>query len=46
MDEGVANAVLQVDDPEIVLDLRRTNGEPNSSVLINFGMSSRCTLMK
>ena len=31
VDERVAKAVVNLDDPEIVLDLRSTNGKPNST---------------
>ena len=36
VDECVAKAVLQLDDPEIILDLRRTNGKPNSTIFDEF----------
>jgi hypothetical protein len=32
VDERIANAILQLDDPEIVLDLRQMNGKPNCSM--------------
>ena len=32
VDERVAKAVLQLDDPQIVMDLRRMNGKPNSTI--------------
>ena len=31
VDEHVAKAVLRFDDPELVLDLRRANGNPQSA---------------
>lgn len=36
VDERVAKAVLQTDDPEIILDLRRTNGKPNCTIFDEF----------
>ena len=36
VDERVANVILHVDDPEIVLDLRRANGKPNSTIFDKF----------
>ena len=36
VDERVANAVLQLDDTEIVLDLRKMNGKPNSTIFDKF----------
>ena len=36
MDERVAKAVLQVNDPEIILDFRRTNGKANHCLFIGF----------
>ena len=36
VDERVANAILNVDDPEIVLDLRRANGKLNSTIFDKF----------
>ena len=36
VDERVAKAVLQLDDPQIVMDLRRMNGKPNSTIFDAF----------
>ena len=36
VDERVAKAVLQLDDPQIVMDLRRMNGKPNSTIFNAF----------
>ena len=36
MDERVAKAVLQVNDPEFILDLRRTNGKMNHCLFDEF----------
>ena len=36
VDEHVAKAVLQLDDPQIVVDLRRMNGKPNSTIFDTF----------
>ena len=36
VDERVANAVLHVDDAEVILDLRRANGRPNSTIFDKF----------
>ena len=36
VDEHVAKAVLRFDDPELVLDLRRANGNPQSTIFYVF----------
>ena len=36
VDEQVANAVLHIDDAEVILDLRRSNGRPNSTLFDKF----------
>ena len=36
VDERVACAVLHVGDPEVILDLRRANGKPNSTIFDKF----------
>ena len=32
----MAKALLQLDDPEIILDLRQMNGKPNSTIFDEF----------
>ena len=36
VDERVAKAVVNLDDPEIVLNLHSTNGKPNSTRFAQF----------
>ena len=36
VDERVTKAILQLDDPEITMDLRRMNGKPNSTIFDGF----------
>ena len=36
VDEDIAKAVLRFDDPELVLDLRRANGNPQSAIFYVF----------
>ena len=36
VDERVAKAVVQLDDPEIIMDLRKLNGNPNSTTFDPF----------
>ena len=36
VDERVAKAVVELDDPDIVLDLRKLNGKPNSTMFDEF----------
>ena len=36
VDERVTRALLDVSDPDIVLDLRRSNGKPNNTIFDSF----------
>ena len=36
IDERVAQAVISIDDPDIVLDLRKANGNPKSTTFDRF----------
>ena len=36
IDECVAQAVIDVDDPDIILDLRKANGNPRSTIFDAF----------
>jgi len=42
VDEQVATALIDLDDSNIMLDLRQLNGKTN---LMHFGVSCRCVLM-
>ena len=46
IDERVAQAVISINDPDIVLDLRKANGNPNSSTFDRFGKKFKLTLMR
>ena len=36
VDERVAKAAIKLDDPEVILDLRKSNGNPKSSLFYSF----------
>ena len=46
VDERVARALLDLDDPEILLDLRRCNGKPNTTLFDVFGKSFSLSSMR
>lgn len=41
--EQLAEEVFELDETNILLDLRRLNGKPNATLLTNFGKSLRGT---
>lgn len=44
VDQRIARAVLEIDDPEVVLDLRRSNGNPKSNLFDSFWDELQCYL--
>lgn len=46
VDERVAQALLELDDPDIIMDLRRFNGKLRIVSLTHFGMNCRLFWMR